>query len=243
MNRKSSRFLLSGLLAFLVAVTAGLVQAAPGVLPPNSNAFGKGYDELAAEWLVWVSGIPAATNPLFDSDGSFAAMGQAGKVWYLVGTTGGSAERSITVPSGTALFFPIVNYFWINTPEYGDPAWSDDFEITVRELLAAQVDTAQDLMVEIDGKLVPNVYALRAASPVAMCMVPAEGNIFGVPLNPVPRECLADGYWALLPPLSVGQHTIRFGGGFSSGFALDVTYQVTVKPRQKVRNGAMSLHP
>jgi hypothetical protein len=243
MNRKSSRFLLSSLVALLFALTAGLAQAAPNVLPPNSNAYGKGYDELAADWLVWVSGIPASTNPLFDSDGSYAAMGQSGKVWYLVGTTGGSATRSITVPSGTALFFPIVNYFWINTPEYGDPAWSDDFEAFVRDLLAGQVDTAENLVLQIDGKTVPNVYALRAASPVAMCMVPADDNIFGVPLEPVPRECLVDGYWALLPPMSVGKHTVRFSGGFSDGFALDVTYQVTVKPRQKVGNSAMSLHP
>jgi hypothetical protein len=243
MNRKSSRFLLSGLLGLVFALTAGLVQAAPGVLPPNSNAYGKGYDELAAEWLVWVSAIPAPTNPLFDSDGSFAATDQAGKVWYLVGTTGGSATRSVTVPTGTALFFPIVNTFWINTPETGDPVWSDDFEADVRELLATQMDTAENLVLEIDGKAVPNVYALRAASPVAMCMVPAEDNIFDVPLNPVPRECLADGYWALVPPLSVGKHTIHFAGAFGDSFALDVTYKVTVKPRQKVGNGAVSLHP
>jgi len=245
MNRKSSRFLLSSLLALIFGVVVGLAQAAPGVLPPNSNAFGKGYDQLAVDWLVWVSAIPASTNPLFDGDGSYAAMGQGGKVWYLVGTTGGSATRTVTVPTGTAVFFPIVNYFWINTPEYGDPAWSDDFEADVRALLAGLVDAADGLVVEIDGRRVPNVYALRAASPVAMCMVPADDNIFGVPLNPVPRECLADGYWALVPPLSVGQHKIRFAGGFNdgSGFAIDVTYHVTVKPKQKVGNGAMSLHP
>jgi len=244
MNRKPSRFLMSSLVAVLLALTAGLAQAAPNVLPPGSNAYGKGYDELAAGWLEWVTAIPASTpNPLFDPDGSFAAVGQSGKVWYLVGTTGGSASRSVTVPSGTALFFPVVNTFWVNTPEYGDPAWSDEQEAWVREYLAGIVDMTENMVLTIDGKPVRDVHALRAASTVGICNVPPLDNIFGLPLAPVPHECVADGYWALLPPLSVGTHTIHFAGGFSYGFALDVTYQVTVKPRQKVGNSAMKLHP
>ena len=237
MNRKSSRSPWSSLVGLALTAAAGLAQAAPGVLPPGSNAFGKGYDELAADWLVWVSAIPASSNPLFDDDGSYGAVGQGGKVWYLVGTTGGEAERSITVPTGAAVFFPVVNYFWINTPEFGDPPWSAEFEAEVRALLAELVNMAENLVVEIDGKAYPYVYTLRAASPVAMCNLPPDDNIFGVVLEPVPRECLADGYWALLPPLSVGEHTVRFAGGFSFGFALDVTYHVTVMPRQKAGNG------
>ncbi len=66
---------------------------------------------------------------------------------------------------------------------------------------------------------------------------------FGFPVNAGPHECVVDGYWALLPPLSVGKHTIRFAGGFaSSGFALNVTYLITVKPRQKLGKSAMSTH-
>lgn len=233
MNRKSSRFLLSGLLGLVFTVMAGLAQAAPGVLPPGSNAFGKGYDQLAADWLVWVSAIPASSNPLFDDDGSYGVVGQGGKVWHLVGTTGGTAERALTVPTGTAVFFPVVNYFWINTPEYGDPPWSDAFEAEVRAMHAELVNLAENLEVEIDGRAYPYVYTLRAASPVAMCMLPPVDNIFGVILDPVPRECLADGYWALLPPLSAGEHTVRFADGFSFGFSLDVTYHITVKPRNK----------
>jgi hypothetical protein len=239
MNRKASRFVLSSLVGLVFAVTTSLAQAAPGVLPPYANAFGKGYDELAADWIVWVSAIPASSNPLFDDDGSYGAIGQGGKVWFLVGTTGGSASRSITVPTGVAVFFPIVNQFWINTPEYGDPPWSDQAEADARALLAEIVNTAENLVLEIDGKTYPNVYTLRAESPVVMCNLPPVDNIFGVILAPVPRECLADGYWALLPPLSVGEHTVRFAGGFSygDGFSLDVTYLVTVKAGRKAGGG------
>ena len=58
-------------------------------------------------------------HPLFDAPGTDGSEGQSGKVWFLGGTflstevaSGaylGTADRTITVPKGTALFFPIVN--------------------------------------------------------------------------------------------------------------------------------------
>ncbi len=231
MRSRYSRIVLSGAFALLLMVTSGLVQAGPGPLPPNSHAYGKGYAELGADWLEWLMAIPAPTNPLFDPDGAYAAVGQSGKVWFLVGTTGGSTTRAATVPAGKALFFPIVNYFWVNTPEYGDPDWSPAQEAAVRAFLAANIDTAQNLLLEIDGHSVPNVERLRVASEVGLCTLP-DDNIFGIPFAPVPHECVADGYWALLPPLSNGNHTIRFAGGIAAaGFALDVTYHITVRGR------------
>ena len=81
-------------------------------------------------------------------------------------------------------------------------------------------------------------------STVGNCVLPPDNLFvyFGYAVIAGPHECVADGYWALLPPLSVGKHTIRFAGGYSSGFTLDVTYHITVKPRQKLAKGAMSPH-
>ncbi len=233
MKSRYSRIILSGALALLLAVTTGLAEAGPNPLPPNSNAYGKGYAELTADWLEWVTSIPSATNPLFDSDGTYAAVGQSGTVWFLVGTaTSGSVTRTVTVPVGTALYFPIVNYFWVNTPELGDPAWSPEWEAFVREFLAGVVDTAQDVVLEIDGQPVLNVNRLRVPGEVGVCTLP-EDNIFsslGVVAGP--HECVADGYWALLPPLSAGNHTIHFAGGIAPpDFSLDVTYEITVRGR------------
>lgn len=231
MRSRYSRIVVSGALALLLMLTIGLAQAGPKPLPPNANAYGRGYAGLAADWLEWVLAIPAAANPLLDPDGDFAAVGQSGKVWFLVGTVGGSATRAVTVPAGTALFFPIVNYFWVNTPEYGDPPWSPAQEASVRALLAAVVDTTHDLVLEIDGQPVPDVYALRVSGAVGACTLP-DDNVFGIPFAPVPHECVADGYWALLPPLSAGNHTIRFAGGIAAvGFSLDVTYEIAVRGR------------
>ena len=98
MSRKYSRKVASGIVTLLLGIVAGAAQAA-GPLPPHSNAFGRGYAELGAAWLEWAMAAPAPTNPILDPDGSYGAMGQSGKVWFLAGTAGGPATRSLTVPS------------------------------------------------------------------------------------------------------------------------------------------------
>jgi hypothetical protein len=219
--------------AIALVSVAGFAQAAPKVLPPHSNAYGMGYEQLAGNWLEWVTSIPNASSPLLDPDGSYAAIGQGGKVWFLAGNMGGSDTRSVTVPAGKAVFLPVLNYFWVNTPELGDNPWSPDQEAYARSILAGYIDTAQELVLQIDGKTVPNVYELlRASSTVGVCNLPTE-NLWGA--NAGPHPCVADGFWALLPPMSTGQHVIHFSGelGAAPGWFLDVTYHLTVGPRSR----------
>ena len=97
---KANGFLRSATVLMVVALTSGLAQAAPRVLPLQANAYGMGYDDLAIGWTEWVMSIPVPSNPLFDEDGSDAAIGQSGPVYYLAGTFGGAATRTIRVPNG-----------------------------------------------------------------------------------------------------------------------------------------------
>ena len=56
-----------------------------------------------------------------------------------------------------------------------------------------------------------------------------DNNIFGV----APGEYgpnVDDGFYLLLPPLRVGQHTIHFHGSLAHYNSLDVTYNLTVTP-------------
>lgn len=230
MKNRRRDFLKSSVAALALVLAAGLAQAAPKVLPPHSNAFGMGYDEHAAAWLEWITSIPNASSPLFDVDGSYGAVGQGGKVWFLAGNTGGTMTRTITVPVGKAMFFPVINYFWVNTPELGDEPWSPEQEAFARSVLASYMDTTQGLVLQIDGRTIPNVYEfLRVNSAVGTCMLPPPAdNLFGA--NGGPHPCVADGFWALLPPMSAGKHTIRFAGQIpDAGFSLDLTYHVTVR--------------
>ena len=231
MKGTSTRLLISGFLALSLLMMTAVSQAAKKPLPPTADAYGLGYAELAADWMEWAMAIPAATNPILDPDGSYAALGQSGKVWFLAGTAGGPATRAITVPAGTALFFPVVNFFWVNTPEFGDDPWSPLQEAYARNVLAYYIDMTEALVLEIDGESIPNVYSrLRFPSTVGMCVFP-DDNYYGA--NPGEHECVADGFWALVPPLSVGTHVIHFSGHITeAGFALDVTYNITVRSHQ-----------
>lgn len=227
-KRTSTNFFMSAFLALSLFMMNDVSQAAQKPLPPTSNAYGLGYEQLAADWIEWAMAIPAATNPILDPDGSYAALGQSGKVWFLAGTAGGPATRVVTVPAGTSLFFPVVNFFWVNTPEFGDDPWSPLQEAYARNVLAYYIDMTEALVLEIDGESVPDVFGqLRFPSTVGMCDFP-EDNFYGA--NPGEHECVADGFWVLLPPMSVGSHVIHFSGHITeAGFALDVTYNITVK--------------
>src|SRR5258706_8430346 len=108
--------IVTGLLVlFATSLTAGshAQGANPGVAPPQSNPYGASYGEWGSRWWQWAYSLPVSQNPLFDETGAFAANGQPYKqVFFLAGVynSTGQAERTITVPAGTALFLPVVNY-------------------------------------------------------------------------------------------------------------------------------------
>lgn len=206
----------------------------PGILPPNSKAFGATYGEWAARWWQWAYKQPVDTNPLFDETGARIANGQSGKVWYLGGVfnVSGSAVRTGTVPAGKALFFPILNFEADNLAPPIDPPLD---EAGLRALAGGIMDTATDLSAEIDGRSVNNLAAYRVQSPVFDVTFP-DNNIFqffgfDVPAGTysMPDGFVDDGYYLMLHPLSAGRHTIHFHGSVPAfGFTLDITYNLTV---------------
>ena len=205
------------------AGAAGKGNPNPGISPPQSNAQGQSYGQWAADWWTWVQSIPVDVNPLLDDTGENGDLGQSGSVWFLAGNFGGDAERTVTVPSGKALFFPIFNHIWVNFPT--DPPMEGDYLQAVLDGLAATVDAATDLACEIDGRAVQDIESYRCQSPLFEVVLPdnslwepyglAEGDVV---------TCVDEGYYLMVTPLSVGQHTIHFTNSF-----LDVTYNITVK--------------
>lgn len=216
------------------------------VIPPNDEAFGQSYGEWAADWLQWMFAVPAVQNPQITNQNADA--GQSGKVWFLAGDfVPGKYTRTATIPAGKALFFPIINEFWIGTP--GDPAWDQPYtdpatgitydsweDYVIEFFLDPGVDAAKDLSCEIDGRPVHLGPAYRILSPSFMVELP-PGNIsdavFGVHLDAGEYgPCLNEGYFLLLTPLPAGKHTIHFTGT-SGTFQLDVTYHLTVRGREE----------
>ncbi len=230
-----------GLFALSISAEQGN-RGNPGVIPPQAWPHGMTYGQWGDAWWQWGFSFPKDVNPILDTTGQHAAGGQSGSVWFLAGTTGGRAERKVTVPQGTSLFFPIVNNLWINIPELGDNPWSPEQEAYARAYIAVAIDDMETLTCTIDGKAVGNLRAYRCQTP------PGEGFMTYIPENDIwglvglPKQgggsfqagfygpSVQDGIYLMLPPLSLGQHEIQFSAMGLHGWGLNVTYHLTVRP-------------
>lgn len=211
----------------------------PGVFPPNSSPYGATYAEWAAEWTRWtmefplddpLGSHPGLDDPLFD-----VAHRQTGKVWFLAtpvdfGTaTPTPRTRNITIPNGTALFVGTIN------GEMSDLEGALT-EAEQRFVANFQADRIIGLTCTLDGRTVDHddyrfetdQFSFTAPSPW----------IFGATGGP--GTSVADGYYLMLKPLSVGQHVLHYTGGFhfEAGvfgpepfdISADMTYVITVTP-------------
>jgi hypothetical protein len=198
------------------------------ILPPDSEAYGATYPEWTAGWWAWALSIPQDQNPTNDDTGKNCEQRQTGPVWFLAGTSGGSAVRECTVPHGKAIFFPILN----SECSYSEfPSFSTEAEL--RSCSKSLFDLVTNLKLTINGSRVQNLEQYRVESPLFNVTFPAS-NIYGVP--PGPSQAVSDGFWIMLNPLPVGKHQISFGGtgvDFTStgkeNFGTDVTYNLNVK--------------
>ncbi len=224
-----------GALAVMLLLGTELALAGnlnPRVLPPNSTPFDHSYGAWSDAWWTWALSIPTDTNPMLDTTGEFGLLGQSGSVWFLAGVgfgVGPVVERTLTIPPGKALFFPLVNYVWINTPQFGDPPWSPEQEALARGIIGAAIDTASDLSCQVDGREILNLGEYRCQTPVggAELVTLPEGNVFGIPADTY-GPMVTDGYYLMLAPLPAGSHTLHFTAGLGGATPMDVTYHLTV---------------
>ncbi len=230
----------------------GPSQISAGVVSPQSIYLGMSYGDWAAAWWQWASSLPVTNHPLNDVTGANAAVGQSGKVWFLGGlwwVSGGTppvgpVTRKITVPAGTALFFPIAN------GENTFPEWPAAKNIT--ELWASQDWSTwrdENLYATIDGKKLHELASYLTYSPLFKLWLPYEDNVlqaWGVPLIPgrggvtieqngvgddvyTIQPSAARGFFLMVEPLRVGKHRITFGVK-DVGWNLDIVYNITVVP-------------
>jgi hypothetical protein len=197
--------------------------------PPGGESFGT----LSARWWQFVEEFAEAPNPLVEQGPVDCSRGQAGSVWFLVGvprapieTTG--ASRSCEIPSGKALFFPLVNATFINEPGDCDrPAGAGCTVAEKRQRVADFVDRCT-VSSTLDGVQQGMV---RAQSPTFDVTV-GPTDVYGIPEGTRDSAAVSDGFWILLDPLSPGEHQLQFEGLCTppDSFAFQVTYDLTVAP-------------
>ena len=142
--------------------------------------------------------------------------------------------RTVSIPAGKALFFPVVEQGWVNTPEFGDAEWSPEQEAFARSLIAAIIDGFVGLSCQVDGLEVANLGDYRAQTPpgAAYMITQPENSIYLPP--GIYGPSVDDGYWLMLAPPAVGSHTIHFTAALADGsWALDVTYHLTIEDHSK----------
>ena len=221
------------LLAAVLPALAGKGNAGnPGILPPQSYAYGKTYAEWSVNYWQWVFSLPATNSPLDTGD---CSAGQSGPVWFLAVPFGCATNtRSCTIPAGVALFFPISDGFADNT----DCPSADTFSVEqLMGLAASFVELSSGMSCTIDGvpvkgledsitspyRVGPQVFNHTLASTDNI-----YANFFGLTCIPdgiTVYPTVDDGVYLLLAPLSAGQHTIHVA---IESCHHDITYHLTV---------------
>jgi hypothetical protein len=209
----------------LVTQLANAQSTDPGVFPPNSKPYGLSYGDWSSKWWQWAQSIPKENNPTGDETGEKCSQEQSGAVWFLAGTRGGSAVRDCTVPAGKGILIPIIN---------GECSFAEfpslKTESELRDCAKADQDKVRSIDVTIDGVNLRDLQKYRVQSQLFNITLP-ENNVLG--LQPQTTQAVADGYYAMLEPLSLGKHTIHFSGVLgdpsANPFVTDATYNLDVK--------------
>jgi hypothetical protein len=197
------------------------------VVPLQAHYAGLTYAEWAVRWWQWEARTSTLNSPALDSTGEHVAEGQSGPVWFLTWSfTSDSVVRSATIPVGTALLFPATNsepYFFL------PPDATLEERLATAELVFVQT---VEHHAEVDGVPINDMDSYRVVSPPYVFTLP-EDNIVGVSGGDYGPSINA-GYYYLVKPLSVGEHTIHFyfsvQNTFFGDFAQDITYHLTVSP-------------
>ena len=224
--------------ALLIAAVIAFGHAAPvlaaqtsKILPRKSMPYGKTYGEWSAVWWKWAMELPVTGNP-FNDDPSFdVTNGQTGDVWFLAAPFG-TVSRSITIPDGKALFIGLLNAEASDLEGLGT---TEAERRATAEWFADHIVTTS-LSCTIDGVAVANLSAYRASSPEFSFTAPTPW-LFGATGGA--GVSVADGYYLMIAPFSIGAHTIHYSGAFhfaiaegdpfDADFGLDMTYNLTVR--------------
>ncbi len=148
-------------------------------------------------------------NPDFlaDTTGEFSYLGNVrGPVFFGQGSGGELVRARVDVPRGEHLLLPIATYIWT----FFDPC----AEIRCARKIINEnfLKGIRDVFLKIDGKAVPNLAS-------HLVLVDRHNpQVFLVDAGPIDQDgyggilpALQGGYWAMLEPLSPGQHSVAFG--------------------------------
>jgi len=201
------------------------------LLDPATAQYGQTYAQWAASWIDYIYRYapPDCLDPVKDQSGEHCELYQAPEspVFFLVGTYGGVAKRTACPVRGDkALFFPLVN------------AWADNAglppdQLQTEAVLKATLDSAlaeviqSELYLTVDGQDIEKLERGVVQTAPYTVHLPAGPNSYtclGVDGVEGDFPGYTSGYFAMLPPLGPGAHTISFGGAANSAALGQLTF-------------------
>lgn len=194
------------------------------IYPIDSKPFGHTYGEWSARWWQWLLSIPKSKSPLHDSTGVNAHINQKYQnVFFLCQTNENTVPhtptRAVTIPKGTSIFMPIIN--WISILHIDGET---DQELT--EIANKKMDVVANLEITIDGLRIKNgLEEYRILSPCFEIWLPRE-NI--VASSPGMRRAISDGYWLFLKSLETDTIISSFGSCSSGVTKIGVNYNLFI---------------
>jgi hypothetical protein len=223
---------------FFVSIVSTLLLASNAradddrVFAPDSQPFGLSYGQWSVRWWEWVLSIPTSANPAADNAttgaGVFCGVGQQGPVWNLAGVFSNLSPlpvptRTCSVPEGRAILFPVIN---------GECSVAEGTpEAQLRSCAISQLQPVDVLQAELDGVPIGDLDDFVFQTPLFTFWLPQD-NVIGVSGGPLTTHSVADGFFVMLKPLSVGNHTLHFKGGITGpgGFIIEATYHLHIVP-------------
>jgi len=185
-------------------------------IDPDALVFDRTQSEWSQAYLQWVAAFPRGSSPVSDTTGALCAAKQSGEVWFLASSDGTApVERRCAVPAGKTLFVPIASVLERSGNREPDC-------VAMARVAATNLTHVNAMSLAVDGRPLDEIGAYRQAS----------GGCFALGVRLVPRQdarqAVSDGWFAMLPPLAPGAHTIVVQARFDST-PVQTTYLLDVR--------------
>lgn len=234
---------------------------APALYAPHSTVRGKTLGEWSEAWWQWAYSYPVTNDPQTDNpwrqgvldtaDDPFEVplgVGDVGNAYFLTGVMTpnytpqngvNTAFREITIPTGTPVFFPILNAedSLVEAAHDGQAVTDAAGLYAVLDSWGVTQDTPPQMMdLTIDGKHLGTEQLIghyEDSGPDGFIYQMPQDNIltlWGYPDGPYETLAVSRGWWVMTQPMSQGTHTLHFKGD-NNGFQVDVTYTIHVIPK------------
>lgn len=187
------------LLAVLGATpgVAAITGATP--LPADEVVAGKRVDAYPELWWQWANRKRWGAQSFQDPTGEQCGLNQSGPVWFLAGTDGtDEVRRRCRVPEGKHIFLPLITML-----ENSVPGSAKTCE-AVKSGAAQNNEHVVPVRIVVDGEAI-DIRTLRMRSHCFNAY--AKADYLKSTEGYFPSA--TDGYWLMLAPLSVGEHSIE----------------------------------